>query len=157
MGLLLRTRTNDYRNRLAFARDYIASLELLPKDAVVIAGFATVAVTYWRGIGAGQWGHIGTGAGFPAGKLQSKIEEELRAGHRVFLDVDPRWWQPCSWQSAEIRELVATEPHFHFRRIAPTIFEIRPPEDASATDQPRLEQLLPENRQEELKKCFSAG
>ena len=157
MGLLLRTRTNDYRNRLAFARDYIASLELLPKDAVVIAGFATVAVTYWRGIGAGQWGHIGTGAGFPAGKLQSKIEEELRAGHRVFLDVDPRWWQPCSWQAAEIRELVATEPHFHFRRIAPTIFEVRPKEDASATDQPRLEQLLPENRQEELKKCFSAG
>jgi hypothetical protein len=157
IGFLLRTRTNDYRNRLAFARDYISSLRLLPNDAVVIAGFATVAVTYWRGIGAGQWGHIGTGAGFPADKLQEKIEEHLSAGRRVFLDIDPRWWQPCSWQAAEIRELAAIEPRFHFKKVAPTIYEIRPVEDASATDQPHLERLLPENRAEELKKCFSAG
>ncbi len=157
MSFLFQPRSNEYLNRLALAKDYKAQLDLLPKDAVVMAGAQTVAVTYWRGIGAGQWGHIGTGAGFPAGRLQQKIEEHLRAGRRVFLDIDARWWQPCSWQASEIRELAATEAHFHFRRIAPTIFEIRPPEDTSALDDPHLEKLLPENREEEVKRCFSAG
>ncbi|MGZ5436523.1 MAG: glycosyltransferase family 39 protein [Pyrinomonadaceae bacterium] len=154
MGLLLRTRIHDYRERLVFAKDYIEQLRMLPKDAVVMAGFATVAVTYWRGIRVGQWIHIGTGAGFPAGKLQQTIEEHLRSGQRVFIDVDHRWWQPCSWQTGELREIVAIEPHFRFRQVAPTIYEIRLPHDASATDRPHLEKLLPENRPEEVKKCF---
>jgi hypothetical protein len=154
MGLLLRTRIQDYRARLAFAKDYIERLRLLPNDAVVMAGFATVAVTYWRGIRGGHWIHIGTGAGFPAGRLQQTIEGHLHAGQRVFIDVDPRWWQPCSWQTGEIRELVAIEPHFRFRQVASTIYEIRPVEDTLATDQPHLENLLPENRPEEVKKCF---
>ncbi|HEX6188211.1 MAG TPA: glycosyltransferase family 39 protein [Pyrinomonadaceae bacterium] len=154
MGLLLRTRIHDYRERLVFAKDYIERLRVLPNDAVVMAGFATVAVTYWRGIGVGQWLHIGTGAGFPAGNLQERIEGHLRAGQRVFIDVDPRWWQPCSWQAGEIRELVAIDPHFRFRQVMPTIYEIRLTTDASATDRPHLEKLLPENRAEEVKKCF---
>lgn len=154
MGVLLRARIHDYRGRLAFAHDYIGSLRLLPHDAVVMAGFATVAVTYWRGIGLGDWEHIGTGAGFPAGQLQSKIDGHLRAGKRVFIDTDLRWWQPCSWQTGELREVVALEPHFHFRRVAPTIFEIRLVADTSATDQPNLNNLLPESRSEEVKKCF---
>ena len=157
MGFLFQPRSNEYLNRLALAKDYKATLQLLPPDAVVIAGAQTVAVTYWRGIGVGQWEHIGTGAGFPAGKLQQKIEEYLVAGRRVFLDIDPRWWQPCSWQAAEIREIVAIEPHFHFKKVAAMIYEIRPIEDASANAQPHLESLSPENRTEEVKKCFSAG
>jgi hypothetical protein len=154
MGLLLRTRIHDYRERLVFAKDYIEQLRLLPNDAVVMAGFATVAVTYWRGIRVGQWIHIGTGAGFPAGKLQQTIEEHLRAGRRVFIDIDPRWWQPCSWQTGELSEIAAVDPHFRFRQVAPTIYEIRLPDDPSATDRPHLEKLLPENRPEEVKKCF---
>jgi hypothetical protein len=154
MGFLLRTRIHDYRERLVFAKHYIEQLRLLPNDAVVMAGFATVAVTYWRGIRVGQWIHIGTGAGFPAGKLQKTIEEHLRAGQRVFIDVDPRWWQPCSWQTGELREIAAIEPRFRFRQVTPTIYEIRLPDDASATDRPHLEKLLPENRPEEVKKCF---
>ena len=154
MGLLLRQRIHDYRERLVFAKDYIQRLRQLPNDAVVMAGFATVAVTYWRGIRMGEWIHIGTGAGFPAGKLQTRIEEHLRAGQRVFIDIDPRWWQPCSWQTGEISELVSIEPHFRFRQVSPTIYEIRLPDDASATDRPHLEKLLPENRPEEVKKCF---
>jgi hypothetical protein len=157
MGFLFRPRSNEYLNRLALAKDYKATLELLPRDAVVIAGAQTVAVTYWRGIGVGQWEHIGTGAGFPAGKLRAKIEEALGAGRRVFLDIDPRWWQPCSWQAAEIREMISIEPYFHFKKVAATIYEIRPVEDASANDQPQLEKLSPRNRPEDLKKCFSAG
>jgi len=157
MGFLFQPRSNEYLNRLALAKDYKATLDLLPRNAVVIAGSQTVAVTYWRGIGIGQWEHIGTGAGFPAGKLQQKVEEHLRAGQRVFLDIDPRWWQPCSWQAAEIRELVSIEPHFNFKKVAPTVYEIQPVEDASATDQPQLARLLPANRVEEVKKCFSAG
>jgi hypothetical protein len=157
MGFLFQPRSNEYLNRLAMAKDYKTQLDLLPKDAVVMAGAQTVAVSYWSGIGAGQWEWIGTGAGFPAGKLQEKIEEKLRAGRRVFLDIDRRWWQPCSWQAAEIRELAAIEPHFHFHRVAPTIFEIRLIEDSGAIDQPHLENLLPQNRPEEMRKCFSAG
>jgi dolichyl-phosphate-mannose-protein mannosyltransferase len=157
LGFLFRPRSNEYLNRLALAKDYKANLDLLPHDAVVMAGAQTVAVTYWRGIGAGQWEHIGTGAGFPAGKLHEKIEDHLRAGQRVFLDLDRRWWQPCSWQAAEIRELSSIEPRFHFRKVTATIYEIRPVEDMSASDQPHLESLLPENRAEEVRKCLSAG
>jgi hypothetical protein len=157
MGFLFQPRSNEYLNRLAMAKDYKVTLDLLPRDAVVIAGAQTVAVTYWRGIGTGQWEHIGTGAGFPAGKLQEKIEEYLRGGRRVFLDTDPRWWQPCAWQAAEIGELVAIEPRFHFTKITATIYEIRPAGDTSPTDQPHLEKLLPENRTEEVKSCFSTS
>jgi hypothetical protein len=157
MGFLFQPRSNEYLNRLALAKDYRATLDLLPPDGVVMAGAQTVAVTYWRGIGAGQWEHIGTGAGFPAGRLEPVMEEKLRAGRRIFIDIDSRWWQPCSWQAAEIRELAAIEPHFHFKKVAATIYEIRTVDDASAADQPHLEKLLPENRAEELKKCFSAG
>lgn len=153
-GVLLRTRIHDYRERLTFTKDYLERLRAMPSDAVVMAGFATVAVTYWTGIGVGEWQHIGTGAGFPAGKLQQKIEEYLRGGQRVFIDIDPRWWQPCSWQAGEIREIVSIEPHFHFRRVGTTVYEIRPIEDPSATDSPQLTNLLPENRPEEVKKCF---
>jgi hypothetical protein len=157
MGILFQPRSNEYLNRLALAKDYHQRLRLMPPDAVVIAGAQTVAVTYWRGIGAGQWDHIGVGAGWPAGQLQRKIEEHLAAGRRVFLDVDLRWWQPCSWQQTEIRELAATEPYFHFRRVAPTVFEIRPLADTTATDNPDLKNLLPEHRSEEVKRCFNAG
>ena len=154
MGILLHRRSDEYLNRLAFAKDYRTSLNLVPKDAVMISGAQTVAVTYFRGLGAGQWDHIGVGAGWPAGLLRTKIEEHLNAGRRVFLDADPRWWHPCAWHQTEISELVTIEPHFHFRRIAPTIFEIRPATDTSATDQPNLQGLLPENRSEEVKRCF---
>ena len=157
MGTLIQPRSNDYLNRLALAKDYNQQLKLIPKDAVVIAGAQTVAVTYWRGIGEGNWETIGVGAGFPQGLLQSKIEEHLQAGRRVFLDVDTRWWLPCSWRVSEIQELAAIESHFHFKRIAPTIYEIRPAQDQSATDKPELKKLLPENRPEEVKHCFDSG
>jgi hypothetical protein len=157
MGFLIRPRSNEYLNRLALAKDYNERLKLIPRDAVVVAGAQTVAVTYWRGIGAGQWDWIGVGAGFPAGQLESKIDEHLKAGRRVFLDDDPRWWLPCSWHVSEIEELAQIEPHFHFKQVAPTIYEIRPLQDQSATDQPHLENLLPQNRPEEVKKCFDSG
>ena len=157
MGLLIKPKSSEYFNRLALAKDYIEELKLIPRDAVVIAGSQTVAVTYWRGIGAGEWDHIGVGAGWPAGQVQSKIEEHLRSGRRVFLDVDPRWWLPCSWHAAEVNELAKIEPHFHFRRVDTTLFEIRPREDSSAVDKPNLQSLLPEHRTEELKRCFDSG
>jgi hypothetical protein len=148
---------NEYFNRLAQAKTYDARLKLIPRDAVVIAGAQTVAVQYWRGIGLGEWDWIGVGAGWPAGLLESKIDEHLKAGRRVFLDADPRWWLPCDWHLVEVRELAAAEPHFHFKQIAPTIYEIKSVDDASATAQPHLENLLPENRPEEVKKCFNSG
>lgn len=148
---------NEYFNRLAQAKTYDARLKLIPRDAVVIAGAQTVAVQYWRGIGLGEWDWIGVGAGWPAGQLESKIDEHLKAGRRVFLDADPRWWLPCEWHLVEVRELAGIEPHFHFKQVAPTVYEIRPLSDTAATDQPHLENLLPEKRPEEVKKCFNSG
>jgi hypothetical protein len=148
---------NEYFNRLAQAKTYDARLKLIPRDAVVIAGAQTVAVQYWRGIGLGEWDWIGVGAGWPAGQLESKIDEHLKAGRRVFLDADSRWWLPCEWHLIEVRELAAVEPRFHFKQVAPTIYEIKPVNDSSATDHPHLENLLPEKRPEEVKKCFNSG
>ena len=157
MIVLIPPAGNEYFNRLAQAKTYDATLKLIPRDAVVIAGAQTVAVQYWRGIGLGDWDWIGVGAGWPAGQLQSKIDEHLRSGRRVFLDADPRWWLPCEWHLVEVNELVTIEAHFHFKRIAPTIYEIRPIEDQTSTDKPELKTLLPENRPEEVKKCFNSG
>ena len=112
---------------------------------------------YWRGIGLGEWDWIGVGAGWPAGQLESKIDEHLNAGRRVFLDADPRWWLPCEWHLTEVKELAQVEPHFHFKQVAPTVYEIRPLADQTATDRPHLENLLPEKRPEEVKKCFDSG
>ena len=103
----------------------------------------------------GEW--IGVGAGWPQGQLESKITEHLKSGRRVFLDTDPRWWLPCSWHVSEIEELAKIDPHFHFKEVASGIYEIRLFEDQSAKDQPHLENLLPEKRPEEVKRCFDSG
>jgi 4-amino-4-deoxy-L-arabinose transferase-like glycosyltransferase len=155
MGALIQPKSNEYFNRLAQAKTYDSQLKLMPRDAVVIAGAQTVAVQYWRGIGLGEWDWIGVGAGWPQGQLESKIAEHLKAGRRVFLDVDSRWWLPCSWHMSEIEELAKIETHFHFKQVASTIYEIRPLEDQSATDRPRLENLLPDKRPDEVKQCFN--
>jgi hypothetical protein len=76
---------------------------------------------------------------------------------KAFLDADPRWWQPCSWHLSEIDELAKIDTRFHFHRVAPTVFEILPLDNSSATDQPHLESLLPANRPEEVRKCFNSG
>ena len=157
MGLLIRPAGSEYFNRLALAKTYDARLNLMPRNAVVIAGSQTVAVNYWRGIGAGEWDAIGVGAGWPQGKLDQTIDDYLKSGRRVFLDTDPRWWQPCSWHLTEIEELAKIEKRFHFRGLAPTVFEVRPLDDPAATDRPHLESLLPENRPEEVQRCFNSG
>jgi 4-amino-4-deoxy-L-arabinose transferase-like glycosyltransferase len=140
----------------AASKEYDRALMTLPIDAVMISGAQTVAVKYWRGVGAGEWDVIGPGSGWPGSQLGSVIAGYLNQGRRVFLDADPRWWQPCSWHVREIVELARIDSRFHFRQVAPTVFEIRAMTDPSATDQPHLEKLLPENRREEVKKCFSA-
>jgi hypothetical protein len=141
--VLNRARIKDYRERLV----------LLPQDAVVIAGGQTVGVTYWRGVGLGNWNAIGTGAGWPGAGLPTVIEKYLKDGRRVFVDTDPLWWTPCGWQLSEVRELVQIQTRFRFRRVSDTLFEIRPADDATAQDSPHLEKLLPENRPEDTKYC----
>jgi len=140
----------------AAAKEYDRELMKLPRDAVIISGAQTVAVKYWRGVGAGDWAVIGPGAGWPGARLGSVIDGYLKQGRHAFLVADPRWWQPCGWHVKEIRELAGIESRFHFRQVAPTVFEIRPIADSSAVDQPHLEKLLPQNRLDEVKRCFSA-
>jgi hypothetical protein len=141
----------------AAAKEYNAQLRRLPRDAVMIAGAQTVAVMYWRGLGEGDWEVIGPGAGWPESRLASVIEDYLARGQRVFLDVDSRWWQPCGWHVPEIQEMVTLESRFRFRRVTPTIYEIRPARDPTAIDNPDLKKLLPESRTEEVKGCLNPG
>ena len=150
----LRSATMNVR---AASKVYDRKLMKVPRDAVMISGAQTVAVIYWRGIGAGEWDVIGPGAGWPQGRLENTIADYLKSGRRVFLDADPRWWQPCGWHVSEINELVKIETQFHFRKVSPTVFEILSLDDPSGGDQPHLENLLPENRPEEVKRCFNSG
>jgi hypothetical protein len=127
----------------ALTKDYRARLATLPRDAVVMAGGQTVAVNYYRGLGLGEWDIIGTGGGWPGAEgLTRQIEWHLAAGHRVFVDADPRLWSMDSWHEQETRALVNLETRFRFRRFSDTIYEIRPPGDDSARDDPNLRSLL---------------
>ncbi|MDX6611309.1 MAG: hypothetical protein QOD75_495 [Blastocatellia bacterium] len=157
MLILVQPASSDHFNKLALSRDYYEQLKLLPRDAVVMAGSQTVAVTYWRGIGAGDWDVIGIGGGWPGSQLDSVITNHLRQGHRVFLDADRRWWHPCGWRATELPVLVSLQSRFHFQRVSNTIYEIKDSGDATARDQPQLEGLLPDNRPAEVKKCFTVS
>ncbi len=152
-GIYIRPISRQFVEWRALSKNYDQQLALLPQDAVVIAGQQTVAVTYWRGIGEGNWVAIGTGGGWPGAQLVPLIENYLKEGRRVFLDSDPNWWFVCGWQRDEIPEIVKLEPQFRFRRISNFIYELRPQDDLSATDNPKLERLLPENRPQDMGKC----
>jgi hypothetical protein len=132
-----------YIKQRSMAKEYRARLALVPPDAVMIAGSQTVAVTYWRGLEAGRWEVIASGGAWPGEQLPQVIEKYLREGRRVFLDADPRWWADTGWQLSETRMLARLETRFRFRRISDTIYEIRPPEDLTANDQPDLQKLIP--------------
>ena len=132
----------------ALTGGYRARLELLPRDAVVMAGGQTVAVSFWRGVGAGSWDWIGTGGGWPGdeGRLVKAINSYLDQGRRVFIDTDTALWAAHGWQLEETRAVADLAAHFRFRRVSETLYEIRPPGDTSAQDDPNLRRLLPENR-----------
>lgn len=134
-------------------KEYRAVLAQLPDDAVVMAGGQTVSVTFYRGVGLGRWDVIGTGGGWPAGKLAETIDWHLREGRRVFVDADARWWSSQGWQALETRELIAAAPRFRFRRVTDTIYEIRPADDSTAQDDPNFERLLdkPPTRTQKLR------
>lgn len=130
-----------------YTKEYRARLAMLPKDnAVVIAGSGTVSVTFWRGVGVGNWEVIGTGGGWPGDKLNAVIEAHLRAGRRVFLDVDPRLWMARGWQRSETMAIANLGARFRFRHFYETIYELKPIDDETAhptfDDAPDFSQLL---------------
>jgi len=151
--LLLRPASQQFIERRAMSKNYRYQLEKLPRDAVMISGAQTIAVTYWKAIGLGKWETIGTGGGWPGNEFNTVIENYLAQGRRVFLDSDPRWWLPCGWQRDEIPAIVDLQTRFSFRRVTETIYEIRPRGESGATDSPHLEKLLPASRPEDTKKC----
>lgn len=152
-GLLIRPVSRQFIKWRALSKTYNGQLGKLPRDAVMISGAQTVAVSYWRGIGEGEWDTIGTGSGWPGDRLAVTIQEYLNRGRRVFLDADPGWWMVCNWQRAEIPEIVKLESQFNFRQVSATIYEVRPHQDTAARDAPNLQRLLPENRPEDVKRC----
>ncbi len=152
-GLVLKPSRDKFVEKHALTRDYLARLETLPTDSVLLAGGQTIAVNYWRSLGLGQWEAIGTGGGWPGDDLVPVIENYLRRGRRVLLDTDPGLWSPCGWQLEETRAIAALSERFRFRRFSGSIYEIRPLDDATALDTPNLQNLLPEHRPADLKKC----
>jgi hypothetical protein len=152
-SLLIQPASRQFIARRAMSKEYRQQLARLPRDAVMISGSQTIAVTYWKAIGAGDWKTIGTGGGWPGNDLVPLIENYLKENRRVFLDADPRWWLPCSWQRDEIPAIVGLQERFGFRRATETIYEIRPRGEPGATESPNLERLLPENRPEDTRKC----
>ena len=137
-GLYIRPISRQFVEWRALSKGYNVQLATLPRNAVILSGQQTVAVTYWRGVGEGDWEVIGTGGGWPGAQLAPVIANYLKQGRRVFLDADPRWWFVCGWQREEIPEIVKLESQFHFRRVSGFIYEIRPNEDSSARDAPNL-------------------
>jgi hypothetical protein len=152
-AILSRRTGQQFSERRAMSKEYRRQLENVPRDAVMISGAQTIAVIYWKAIGAGDWKTIGTGGGWPGDNLVPVIENYLAENRRVFLDSDPRWWVPCGWQRDEIGAIVKLQERFSFRRVTDTIYELRPRGEPGATDLPNLERLLPANRPEDVKKC----
>ncbi len=152
-GLLIRPVSQQFIERRAMSKEYNRQLVKMPRDAVMISGSQTIAVIYWKAIGAGEWETIGTGGGWPGDNLVPIIEEHLTQGRRVFIDTDPRWWLPCGWQRHEIPVIVDLEKRFRFKRLTENVYEVRPATETTATDAPDLRRLLPENRPEDTKKC----
>jgi hypothetical protein len=152
-AVLSRRTGQQFSERRAMSKEYRRQLANVPRDAVMISGSQTIAVIYWKAIGAGDWKTIGTGGGWPGDNLVPLIENYLADNRRVFLDSDPRWWVPCGWQRDEIGAIVNLQEHFSFRRVTDTIYELRPRGEPGATDSPNLERLLPANRPEDVKKC----
>jgi hypothetical protein len=152
-GVYVKPISRDFVEKRALTKGYRQQLMKLPRDAVMISGAQTIAVKYWAGIGSGNWAAIGTGGGWLGDKLVPTIEDHLSQGDRVFLDADPRWWSPCSWQRDEIPTIVDLENRFSMRRATDTIYELRPLGEPSAHDFANLQSLLPENRPEDVKRC----
>ena len=152
-AVLSRRTGQQFSERRAMSKEYRRQLANVPRDAVMISGSQTIAVIYWKAIGAGDWKTIGTGGGWPGDNLVPLIENYLADNRRVFLDSDPRWWVPCGWQRDEIGAIVNLPEHFSFRRVTDTIYELRPRGESGASDSPNLERLLPANRPEDVKKC----
>lgn len=128
-------------------KDYYAQrLTLLPRNALILAGGQTVSINYYRGLGLGEWNTIGTGGGWPGSgeKMIEIINQALRDGQRVFIDADHRWWATQGWKVEETEAIVDLENHYRFRQTTPSIYEIRPITDTTATDHPNLKTLLEE-------------
>jgi hypothetical protein len=151
--ILIRPVSYEFIERRAMSKEYKHRLEAVPLDAIMISGSQTIAVHYWASIGSGRWKTIGTGGGWPGDRLFSIVQNHLNHRRRVFIDADPRWWLPCSWQRDEIPLIVDLEKHFSFRQVTDTIYEISWQGDPTARDNPNLSRLLPENRPEDTKKC----
>ena len=156
-GILIRPISRDFRQRREITKNYREQLLKIPRDAVMIAGAQTIAVTYWKAIGSGDWETIGTGGGWPGDRLVPLIDKYLGEGRRVFLDSDPRLWLPCNWQRDEIQGIVKLGKNFHFRRVSDTIYEIKPKTDEMAKDVPDLQRLLSENRPAAERRCPPGG
>ncbi len=127
-----------YVENRSLAKDYRNQLAKVPHDAIMISGAQTVAVTYWRGLGMGDWNVISTGSTWPGAALNSVVARHLAGGNRVFLDADPRWWLRDTWHRQELLDLASLESGFRFRRVSGTIYEIRPHDDGTANDFPDL-------------------
>jgi len=120
------------------------------------------ALTSWYRIFYDSWRPGSTVQVFIDDRFNETDRNQLIHGIQnwnLYSDVDCSGvtFDGCAWHVSEIEELAKIDQRFHFRRVAPTVFEVRPLDDPTATDDPHLENLLPANRPEEVRRCFNSG
>jgi 4-amino-4-deoxy-L-arabinose transferase-like glycosyltransferase len=69
LAVVLKPSRDKFALKHALTQAYLVRLDSVPRDGVLLAGGQTVAVTYWRGLGFGEWDGIGTGGGWPGERL----------------------------------------------------------------------------------------
>src|ERR1051325_6300490 len=80
------------------------------------------------------------------GRTPAGWVEHFKAAAEFFSTPTRAGDWPCEWHLTEVNELARVEPQVHFKQVAPTIYENQALQHQSATDQPHLENLLPQNR-----------
>lgn len=91
------------------ARRYLSRIEMLPEDAVFIAGSRTPLVHFYANLGArSKWKAIPAGSGWPDERLGEVIDGHLREGRAVYVDFDRALWylgareKPREWKGLEM-------------------------------------------------------
>src|SRR5205085_2846822 len=121
-----------------------------PLLVLALIGFLAnlLLITHYSAIINGRYqltglpGAIPLVAAYLLRRQRARGADATRALRRVFIDTDARLWFTDNWRGQETHQLVALQARYHFRRIADTIYELRPLADQTAHDDPQLARLL---------------
>jgi len=108
------------------ARAYKA-MQLLPEEAVVIAGPATPVARYLNRLSMKRFDVVGSGWSWPGRKLPQRVEAALADGKEVFIYLDAQAWKLAPRESGEWRQLNSALSGYRLdRRAWPMVRITRP-------------------------------